>query len=126
MRWGLVPSSHTKSLKEFNLSTHNCCSETILERPIYSKAFFKGQRCVIPADGFYEWNSTKGAEKIPHFVHREKEKAEEGGEKNVRLRNDCIARVDFTFKSNYFTKPTYEITYSSDGSYFVATSSKCL
>ena len=79
MRWGLVPSSHTKSLKEFNLSTHNCCSETILERPIYSRAFLKGQRCVIPADGFFEWNSTKGAEKIPYFVHKSRGKEDKDG-----------------------------------------------
>ena len=76
MRWGLVPSTHNKPLKEFNLPTHNCRSETILERPIFSRAFKRGQRCVIPIDGFYEWNSTKGAEKIPHFVYCKREEAE--------------------------------------------------
>lgn len=77
MRWGLVPSTHKKSLKDFTLSTHNCCSETIMERPLYSRAFQRGQRCAIPADGFFEWNSTKGAEKIPHFVHRKRDEKSE-------------------------------------------------
>ena len=36
MRWGLVPSTHRKPVREFNLSTHNCCSESITERPIYN------------------------------------------------------------------------------------------
>ena len=85
MRWGLVPSSHTKSIKDFKLSTHNCRAENLLESQIYSKAFFKGQRCVIPADGFYEWSSTKGAEKIPYFVHRKN--SDESGERNVSLKD---------------------------------------
>ena len=65
----MIPSTHKKSIKEFKLATHNCCAETLLERPIYASCFKRGQRCIVPADGFYEWSSKKRVEKIPHFVH---------------------------------------------------------
>jgi len=69
MRWGLVPSHYQGELKDFKLPTHNCRGETIPERPMFQKPFKRGFRGVIPANGFFEWSSTKGTEKIPHYVH---------------------------------------------------------
>src|SRR6185369_16495767 len=43
--------------------------ETIAEKPSF-RGSFKYKRCLIPADGFYEWQAKAGAKtKIPHFIH---------------------------------------------------------
>jgi putative SOS response-associated peptidase YedK len=62
--WGLVPSwSKTVAL---TFSTHNAMAETAAEKPAFRKAFVS-QRCLIPADGFYEWQQ-RGAEKAPYWI----------------------------------------------------------
>ena len=54
MRWGLVPywSKDAKSA----YSTINAKSETLAESPAFREAF-KRRRCLIPLDGFYEWQT---------------------------------------------------------------------
>lgn len=54
-RWGLVPSW----LKEISKSTPviNARAETISEKATFRRAF-KSSRCLVPADGFYEWSRT--------------------------------------------------------------------
>jgi putative SOS response-associated peptidase YedK len=52
MRWGLVPS-WSKSDSGF-ASRINACAETLTERSSYKPILARG-RCLIPADGFYEW-----------------------------------------------------------------------
>ncbi|HEY8996817.1 MAG TPA: SOS response-associated peptidase [Edaphobacter sp.] len=56
MRWGLVP--HTaRSLAEYKgLSTINAKAETLMTRSLW-KVPFERRRCLIPADGFYEWKA---------------------------------------------------------------------
>ncbi len=51
-RWGLVPGW----AKDLSIGSKmiNARSETLLDRPAYKTAF-KRRRCLIPADGFYEW-----------------------------------------------------------------------
>jgi putative SOS response-associated peptidase YedK len=65
MRWGLVPSW----AKEPNLSlaTFNARAEGIAEKPLY-RGPIRRQRCLVPADGFYEWQPTDG-KKQPYFIH---------------------------------------------------------
>lgn len=46
----------------------NAKSETVAEKP-YFRSSFQRQRCVIPADGFYEW-LRKDKFKVPYFFHR--------------------------------------------------------
>ena len=60
-RWGLVPSWS----RELSLGAGmiNAPAETLDEKPAYRKAF-ETQRCLVPANGFYEWQ-TKGANKHP-------------------------------------------------------------
>ena len=64
MRWGLVPS--WASDISISSSLINARSETVLEKPAFRDAF-RNRRCLIPADGFYEWKKF-GKRKDPlHF-----------------------------------------------------------
>src|ERR1700704_3717775 len=54
VRWGLLPS-WVKEPKAFSLLI-NARGETVNEKPAY-KAAMKRRRCLIPADGFYEWQA---------------------------------------------------------------------
>ena len=48
----------------------NARAETIATRGAFKHAF-KKRRCIIPADGFYEWTKAEGqAKKQPWFIHR--------------------------------------------------------
>ena len=62
MRWGLVPS-WSKDLSG-SARMINARSETITTTPAFREPF-KSQRCLIPADGFYEWKSY-GKSKQPY------------------------------------------------------------
>lgn len=66
MRWGLVPS-WAKDLKS-GPPLVNAGGETVAEKPAFRSAF-KARRCLIPADGYYEWKTT-GKSKRPHDIHR--------------------------------------------------------
>ncbi len=52
LKWGLVPSW----AKDVSIGAKliNARGETVTEKPSFRKAF-KKRRCIIPADGFYEW-----------------------------------------------------------------------
>jgi putative SOS response-associated peptidase YedK len=64
LRWGLIPSwAKDQSIAAY---TSNARAETLLEKPSFRTAF-RSRRCLIPADGFYEW-SKKGKEKVPYFI----------------------------------------------------------
>ncbi len=64
MKWGLVPSwaqDHTIGNRMINAR-----AETLLEKPSF-KRLVGTKRCVIPADGFYEWRR-EGKRKVPVWV----------------------------------------------------------
>ena len=61
MRWGLIPS-WSKDEKIGDKLT-NARAETLTEKPSFKKPFEK-QRCLIPCDGYYEWQRS-GTSKIP-------------------------------------------------------------
>jgi putative SOS response-associated peptidase YedK len=63
LKWGLVPSW----AKDISIGSKliNARSETVTEKPSFREAFMK-RRCIIPADGFYEWQRT-GGKKQPYF-----------------------------------------------------------
>ena len=68
MRWGLVPSW----AKDEKIGDRliNARAESVAEKPAFKTAFRK-RRCIIPADGFYEWQRFEGTKKKqPMFVHR--------------------------------------------------------
>jgi putative SOS response-associated peptidase YedK len=64
--WGLIPF-WAKDVK-IGYSMINARAETVAEKPAFRTAF-KQRRCLIPADGFYEWQALPGAKtKQPWFV----------------------------------------------------------
>jgi putative SOS response-associated peptidase YedK len=66
MRWGLLPA-WVKDPRKFTLLI-NARAETVKEKPAFKNAM-KRRRCLIPADGYYEWQPS-GNRKRPHFIHR--------------------------------------------------------
>ena len=67
MRWGLVPPS-TRSWAEarkIGHSTFNARAESIDTRPAFRAAWKEGRRCLVIADGYYEW---RDADKQPFAV----------------------------------------------------------
>jgi len=65
VRWGLVPS-WAKDPK-IGARMINARGETVAEKPSFRSAV-KNRRCLIPADGFYEWAKTDTG-KQPNFIH---------------------------------------------------------
>jgi putative SOS response-associated peptidase YedK len=63
-RWGLIPGWSKESKSKY--STINARIESVAEKPTY-RTPFKRRRCLIPADGFYEWKVVNG-NKIPHHI----------------------------------------------------------
>jgi putative SOS response-associated peptidase YedK len=75
--WGLVPSWAKEAKTGAKLI--NARLETVAEKPTFRKAF-SARRCLLPADGYYEWYAsdrasqvlgrTVKAKKQPFFIHR--------------------------------------------------------
>ena len=63
LRWGLVPSWAA----EVNRGFVNARGESVGETPSFRDGFVE-RRCVVPADGFYEWRA-EGQVKTPHWFH---------------------------------------------------------
>jgi putative SOS response-associated peptidase YedK len=68
-RWGLIPS-WAKDPAIGNRMI-NARSETVANKPSFRSAF-RRRRCLVPADGFYEWGKIGGA-KQPFFIHMQEE-----------------------------------------------------
>lgn len=72
MKWGLVPS-WTKRNPDYSslMKTINCRDDSLLENRGMWTSMKKSKRCVVVAQGFYEWQKKNdGKVKIPHFVKR--------------------------------------------------------
>ncbi len=68
LRWGLVPFWAADPSIGSRLA--NARAESVAEKPAF-RAAFRQRRCLIPADGFYEWQVVTGsARKQPWFVRR--------------------------------------------------------
>jgi putative SOS response-associated peptidase YedK len=65
MRWGLIPG-WAKDPAIGNKMI-NARAETLAEKPAF-RAAVRRRRCLLPADGFYEWQAT-GRSKQPYFIH---------------------------------------------------------
>jgi putative SOS response-associated peptidase YedK len=65
--WGLIPSWSKDPAIANKLI--NARGETVAEKPSF-RGPFKYKRCLILADGFYEWKTVPGSKiKVPHFIH---------------------------------------------------------
>lgn len=64
LRWGLVPAWSQEPRTAY--STINARAETVASKPAYRQAF-RRRRCLIPADGFYEWRKM-GERKQPYCI----------------------------------------------------------
>jgi putative SOS response-associated peptidase YedK len=66
MQWGLVP--HWAKDVQTLPRPVNARAETLSEKPMF-RQLLKENRCLVPANGFYEWKK-EGSRKIPVFFHR--------------------------------------------------------
>jgi len=70
LKWGLVPSWAKDT--SIGAKLINARSETVEEKPSFRDAF-RRKRCIIPADGFYEWKR-EGGGKQPYFFRLKDER----------------------------------------------------
>jgi putative SOS response-associated peptidase YedK len=67
VRWGFIPS-WVKEIKP-GKPLINARGETVIEKPSFRNAM-KRRRCLIPADGFYEWQGDVPGKKQPYYIRR--------------------------------------------------------
>ena len=66
LRWGLIP--FWAKDKSIGYRMINARADGIADKPAFRQPF-RQQRCLIPADGFYEWRHD-GGRKQPYYIHR--------------------------------------------------------
>jgi putative SOS response-associated peptidase YedK len=59
LRWGLIPGFHRGGIKDWKLLCTNARAETATSARPFRDAW-RARRCLVPADGFYEWTGPKG------------------------------------------------------------------
>lgn len=64
LRWGLLPGWAKEAKTSYRMI--NARAETVAEKPAYRTAF-RRRRCLLPADGFYEWRQTADG-KQPYYI----------------------------------------------------------
>ena len=68
LKWGLVPSwSDDPSTGPRPISARS----DSLDKPTFREAF-RSKRCLIPADGFFEWSTVGGKKRVTHFRMRDR------------------------------------------------------
>jgi len=68
-RWGLIPSWSSDASRASRMI--NARSESVATKPSF-RAAFRRRRCVVPADGYYEWRPTPdgtGSRKQPFYIY---------------------------------------------------------
>src|SRR3954471_6198889 len=58
---------HAETLPKIGARCINAMAETIASKPAFRDAFNRGQRCIVPVDGFYEWQK-RPAGKQPYAI----------------------------------------------------------
>lgn len=65
MKWGLIPSFADSESIGYKMM--NARSETVDTKPSFRKSFLR-KRCLIPANGFYEWKNLGTKNKLPFYI----------------------------------------------------------
>lgn len=74
LNWGMIPFwvKDLPSALKLRVSTLNCISEEMYDKPSFRDAAKDGKRCLIPCSGFYEWRwldpEDKKSKKFPYFI----------------------------------------------------------
>ena len=71
MHWGLIP--HWAKDRKMAARMINARGETVSQKPSFREPF-KRKRCIIPADGFYEWKDVGARYKQPYHITLQDEK----------------------------------------------------
>ncbi len=66
MRWGFIP--HWYKAPNDGPLLINARAETIANKPAFRDAC-RARRCLIPANGFYEWTKTPHGDRLPWYIH---------------------------------------------------------
>jgi putative SOS response-associated peptidase YedK len=67
MKWGLLPAWAKDDKMAY--ATFNARSDTVATKPAFRSAWKAGRRCLVLADGFYEWKKGPGKnDKQPYFI----------------------------------------------------------
>lgn len=67
MKWGFIPKGAPNANSVFRYKTFSARSEGIFDKPTWQVAI-RSSRCLIPANGFYEWKTTASG-KQPFYLH---------------------------------------------------------
>ncbi len=68
LRWGLIPYFAQGVPPKY--STINARIETVQTAPSYRGPWSRGQRCLVVAQGFYEWQTQPdGKSRVPYYIH---------------------------------------------------------
>jgi len=68
MKWGFVHEKAKDTNSIFRYKTYNARSEVIFDKPTWMTAI-RSQRCLVPANGFYEWKTTLN-NKNPYYIQK--------------------------------------------------------
>lgn len=70
--WGIVPRWHVGDYKKHGLTTNNIRLENLATSKMYKPALDQGRRCVVPIEGFYEWQTVdpklKSSERAAYYI----------------------------------------------------------
>lgn len=69
-KWGLIP--HWAKNQREGVRMINARSETVATKPAFRDSF-RTRRCLLPADGFYEWLKKGPKDKQPHYIRMKNE-----------------------------------------------------
>lgn len=69
-RWGLLPPWAAADDKGVCAKMINARSETVAEKPAFREGWARGRRCLIPANGFFEWTGAGAANQAYYLHHK--------------------------------------------------------
>lgn len=107
MHWGLIP--HWSKQPDPRYRMINARSETIAVKPAYRDAF-RMSRCLVPTDGFYEWQQN-GKNKQPYYIYMREHRcfAMAGIWSRWRSAEQCIdSFAIITTSANHLMQPVHE------------------